>query len=155
MALSKFAKAAKSKNQQIKNQVHAHLLYGQYRNHPQRIGSSRANTKSIFCREILERLRKRVARVRPDIKDKWMLHYDDGSCHTVLSIAEFLPKKSILVVSQPPYSPDLCSSGFFLFPRLKKCLKDRHFGTLNNIQKTATDLLKSIPASKFQRCCEE
>ena len=67
---TKFAKAEKSKNEQIKNQVHAHLLYGQYRNHPQRICSSGQTVNEHFYREVLERLKIRVARVRPDIKEK-------------------------------------------------------------------------------------
>ena len=108
-----------------------------------------------FYREVLERLKKLVARVRPDIKEKWMLHHDNAPCHTALSITEFLAKRSIPVVPQPPYSPDLSPCDFFLFPRLKKCLKGRHFGTLQNIQTTVTDLLKSIPASEFQHCYEE
>ena len=68
-----------------------------------------------FYREVLERLRKRVARVRPDIKEKWMLHHDNAPCHTALSITEFLAKRSIPVVPQPPYSPDLSrvTSSFF------------------------------------------
>ena len=60
-----------------------------------------------FYREVLERLRKHVARVRPDIKEKWMLHHDNAPCHTALSITKFLAKKFIPVVPQPPYSPDL------------------------------------------------
>ena len=82
------------------------------------------------------------------MKDKWMLHHDDALCRTALSITEFLAKK-------PPYLRVLNPCDFFLFPSLKKCLKGRHFGTWNNIQKTATDLLKSIPASEFPRCYEE
>ena len=93
--------------------------------------------------------------MRPDIKEKWMLHHDNAPCHTALSITEFLAKRSIPVVPQPPYSPDLSPCDFFLFPRLKKCLKGRNFGTLQNIQTTVTDLLKSIPASEFQHCYEE
>ena len=107
-----------------------------------------------FYREVLERLRKRVTQVRPDIKDKWMLHHENAPCHMALSNTEFL-EKSILVASEPPHSPDLSPCDFFLFPRLKKCLKGRHFGTLNNVQKTVTDLLKSIPASEFHLCHEE
>ena len=37
---------------------------------------------------------------------------------------------------------------FFLFPWPKNHLKGRHFGTLDNIQKSATDELKSIPAEQ-------
>jgi hypothetical protein len=40
----------------------------------------------------------------------------------------------------------------FLFPRLKNHLKGRHFGILDNIQKSVTDELKGIPAEAFQHC---
>jgi len=59
-----------------------------------------------YYREVLERLRKRVHRVRPEIADIWMLHHDNAPCHTAISVNEFLTKKSITVVPQPPYSPD-------------------------------------------------
>ena len=99
-----------------------------------------------FYREVLERLRKRVARVRPGIARTWMLHHDNAPCHTAVSINEFLAEKNIHMVPQPLYSPDLSPYDFFLFPRLKNHLKGRHFGTLDNIQKSVTDELKGIPA---------
>jgi len=52
-------------------------------------------------REVLETLKQRVVRVRPSIADNWMLHYDKASCHTAISVFEFLDKKGIPVVSQP------------------------------------------------------
>ena len=55
-----------------------------------------------FYREVLERLRKRVACVQPDIERTWMLHHDNAPCHTAVSINEFLAEKNIPVVSQPP-----------------------------------------------------
>jgi transposase len=84
-----------------------------------------------------------------------MLHHDNAQCHTAVSINEFLAEKSIPVVPQPPYSPDLSPCDFFLFPRLKNHLKGRHFGTLDNIQKNVTDELKGIPAEAFQHCYEQ
>jgi len=84
-----------------------------------------------------------------------MLHHDNTPCHTADSINEFLAEKSIPVVPQPPYSPDLSPCDFFLFPRLKNHLKGRHFGTLDNIQKSVTDELKGIPAEVFQHCYEQ
>ena len=72
-----------------------------------------------------------------------------------VSISEFLAEKSILVVPQPPYLLDLSPCDFFLFPRLKNHLKGRHFGTLDNIQKSITDKLKVIPAEAFQHCYEQ
>jgi len=64
-------------------------------------------------REILERLRKIVVRVRPSIANNWMLHHDNAHCHMAISVIEFLAKKGIPVVPQPPYSPDLSSCDFF------------------------------------------
>jgi len=49
-----------------------------------------------FYREFLERLGKRVARVRPGIARAWMLHHDNTLCHTAISINEFLAEKAFL-----------------------------------------------------------
>ena len=68
---------------------------------------------------------------------------------------EFLAKKGIPVVPQPPYSPDLSPCDFFLFPKLKFHFKGRHFGTVENIEKAVTDQLKAIPVSDYQRYYEE
>ena len=38
-----------------------------------------------FYWEVLERLRKKVARVRPGIERPWMLHHDNAPCHTAVS----------------------------------------------------------------------
>jgi len=56
----------------------------------------------FYYREILERLRKRVVSVRPSISNNWMLHHDNAPCHMMISVIEFLAKKSIPVVPQPP-----------------------------------------------------
>jgi transposase len=75
--------------------------------------------------------------------------------HTAISINEFLAKKGILVVPQPPYSPDLSPCDFFLFPKLKFHLKGRHFGNVDNIQKVVTDQLRALPHEDFQHCYRE
>ena len=84
-----------------------------------------------------------------------MLHHDNAPCHTAVSINEFLAEKSIPVVPQPPYSPDLSPCGFFFFPRHNNHSKERHFDTLDNTQKSVTDELKGIPAEAFQHCYEQ
>ena len=105
-----------------------------------------------YYREVLERLIKRVHHVRPEIADTWMLHYNNAPCHTAISVNEFLAKKGISVVLQPPYSPDLSPCDFFLFPKLKFHLKGRHLGTVDNIQKVVTDQLRALPHEDFQHC---
>jgi len=44
-----------------------------------------------------------------------------------LLIREFLMKHEAIVVTQPPYIPDLVPAYFFLFPKLKPSLKGRRF----------------------------
>ena len=109
----------------------------------------------IFYPEVLERLRKMVALVRPGIARTW------GCCtmtmpHVTRQSHQWIfGRKSISVVPQPPYSPDLSPCDFFLFPHLKNHLKGRNFGTLDTIQKSVTDELKGIPAEAFQHCYEQ
>jgi len=59
----------------------------------------------FYYRKILERLRKRVVRVRPRIANNWMLNHDNAPCHMAFSVTEFLAKKGIHVVPNPPILP--------------------------------------------------
>jgi len=108
-----------------------------------------------FYIDVLERLRKRVQRVRRDIADDWVLHHDNAPANTALSIREFLPKKNIPVLPHPPYSADLAKCDFYLFPKLKSKLKDHHFGTMENIQKIVTDELHTLTENDFQYCYDQ
>lgn len=49
------------------------------------------------------------------------------------------------VIPHPPYSPDLMSCDFFLYPKLKVVLKGRNF---NDITKIQTKLLGAIAKSR-------
>jgi transposase len=109
--------------------------------------------KQYYC-EVLERL-KNVNHVRPEIVDTWMPHHDNALCHSAISMKEFLAKKGISVVLQPPYSPDLSSCDFFLFPKLEFHLRGRHFGTVDKIQKVVTDQLRALLHEDFQHCYRE
>ena len=94
--------------------------------------------------------------MQPDIARTWMMHLKNAPCHTAVSINEFLAeKRTIPAVPQPPYSTDLSPCDFVLFLRLKNHLKERHFVTLDNIQKSVNDELKGIPAEDFQHCYEQ
>ena len=56
-----------------------------------------------FYRRVLERLRKRVARVQPGIACTWMQHHNNAPCHMAVSNNKFSAEKSISVVPQTPY----------------------------------------------------
>ena len=82
--------------------------------------------QTFYC-EVLERLRKRVARVRPGIARTWMLHHNNAPCHTAVSISEFLVEKSIPVVPQPPLFTRSHSLSLIFIPPVQKPLERAPF----------------------------
>jgi len=64
-------------------------------------------------------------------------------------------EKSIPVITQPPYSPDLAPGDFWLFPTLKMGLKGARFATMEDIKSNATAELRKIPKEDFRRCSQQ
>jgi hypothetical protein len=67
----------------------------------------------------------------------------------------FLAEKSIPVIIQTPYSPDLAPSDFWLFPNLKMGPKGTRFATTEDIKTNATAELRKIPKEAFLRCFQQ
>ncbi|UYV76009.1 PGM2 [Cordylochernes scorpioides] len=105
---------------------------------------------SAFYLEVLRRLKRRIARVRTDIKDTVKLYHDNATSHTAFIITNFLARSNTPVIPHPPYSLDLAPCDFFLFPRLKREMKGKHWETVENIQHHVTTFLRSIPVEGFQ-----
>jgi len=55
----------------------------------------------------------------------------------------------------PPYSPDLAPCDFFLFPRMKRDLKGKHFQNVEEVKEKTTEALKAITLPEFQNCFEQ
>ncbi|VVC30360.1 Pheromone/general odorant binding protein,Transposase, type 1 [Cinara cedri] len=107
-----------------------------------------------FYQKVLDRLRKRVIRVRPEIAKTWILHHDNAPCHRAFSVSRFLTSKNIAVLPQAPYSPDMSPCDFFLFPQTKLAVKRTHFESITDIQNAVTRVLQDIPVEAFQKCYE-
>jgi hypothetical protein len=79
-----------------------------------------------------------------DLRDKWQkewfLHHDNAPSHTSLVLQQFLAEKTIPVITQPPHSPDLAPSDFWLFPTSVICQVRELTLTPDNMQ-TSTDIL--------------
>ena len=67
---------------------------------------------------------------------------------------EFLATKQITVLEHTAYSPDLAPNDFFLSPKIKKILQERHVDDIDNIRSNTTAPLKAIPQNQFQNCFE-
>jgi spore cortex formation protein SpoVR/YcgB (stage V sporulation) len=103
--------------------------------------------------ELLERLREKVRRKRTErfANNSWILHQDNAPAHATLSVSEFLATKQIILLKHSTYSPELASSVFLLFLKIKDILKERHF---DDIKSNTTAALKAIPQKQFQICFE-
>ena len=107
-------------------------------------------------KEILQRLLCSVKEKRRDLRESstWLLYHDNTPAHTALNIQEFRADKNITVLEQPPYSPDLAPSDFFLFPKLKNIIKGTHFSSTDVITNTVTKELRGLPQESFQKCID-
>ena len=109
-----------------------------------------------FYVEVLQRLRDADRRKRRDKwQGEWFLHHDNASSHTSLVVKQLLAEKSIPAITQPPYSPDLAPSDFWLFPTLKMGLRGTHFATMEDIKSNSTAKLRRIPKEAFHRCFQQ
>ena len=79
----------------------------------------------VYYLEVLKRLREKVRREGPELfaTNSWILHHENAPAHTALSVREILDTKQITLLEHPAYSPDLASSEFLLFLKIKEILK--------------------------------
>ena len=105
---------------------------------------------------VLQRLRDAFGRKRRyKWQGEWFLHHDNAPSHTSLVVQQFLAEKSIPVITQPLYSPDLAPSDFYLFPALKMGLKGTRFATMEDIEWNAAAELQKIAKEAFRRCFQQ
>ena len=68
---------------------------------------------------------------------------------------QFLTKNGMTTVPHPSYSVDQAPSDFFLFPRMKRDLKGKHFQNVEEVKEKTTEALKAITLPEFQNCFEQ
>ena len=90
--------------------------------------------------ETIKNLRRRVCRVRST--SPILLLHDNARPHTARAMIDALETLKVEVLSHPPFSPDLASSDFHFFPRLKRDLKGTHFTSDNEEKLAVTSWIK-------------
>ena len=107
-------------------------------------------------KEILQRLLYSVREKRRYLwgSNTWLLHHDNAPAHTALSIWKFLADKNLSVLEQPPYSPDLAQSNFFLFSKVKNIIKGTHFLSTDSIKNAVTKEFWGVPQESLQKCID-
>jgi hypothetical protein len=56
------------------------------------------------------------------------------------------------VIPHPPYSLDLATCAFFLFPRMKRHMKGKRFADVSNVKNKTLEVLNNISTEEFQKC---
>lgn len=67
----------------------------------------------------------------------WVLHHNILPTHRSDLIYEYLSKHDVTMPSQPPYSPDLAHTDYYLYLQLKEILSGAQFATSDDEIATA------------------
>ena len=85
-------------------------------------------------------------------ENSWILHNDNALSQKAIIVNEFLAKNSTNIIEQPPHSPDIAPTDFFLFPKLKLPLWSTRIQSIEDIKENLRWELKSIPENAFKKC---
>jgi histone-lysine N-methyltransferase SETMAR len=80
----------------------------------------RVKQKREYCSILLTRLDEKICEKMPGLQKKKIIFYQDNApAHKSVLAVRKLRDVEYELLEHPPYSPDLASSDFFLFPELK------------------------------------
>ena len=115
------------------------------------VPKGRTVTGTLYKRKILKKLNKYFEKRRPrtGLRGVHLLH-DNAPAHTSSVVTDFLKTKKVTVLPHPPYSPDLAPADFFLFPKLKRMLSGRKYGSRNAVASAVYQCLKRIPKKDYE-----
>ena len=91
--------------------------------------------------------RKRFLGKRPALfkSGQWHFHQDNASIHNSILVTDYLTNMSINTVPQPPYSSDLASCDFWLFPKLRGC----RYETIEAMKEAVTKVIDTLTQEDF------
>ena len=70
--------------------------------------------------------------------------------HTSKKVIQYLDQNEIRRAPQPPYSPDLAPSDFYLFGYMKEKLKGYKFNSKEELLSAIISILEAIPRKKLK-----
>ena len=76
-------------------------------------------------------------------------HRDNAPVHNSLLVTDYLTKTDIKTVPQPPYSPDLGLSDFWLFRKLQEKLRGCRHETIEEMKDAVTKVIDTLTQQDF------
>ena len=104
--------------------------------------------QQVLNRDLLRAMRKK----RAPLLHTMLFHHDNTPSHRASTTQETINRRSIEVLGHPPYSPDLASCDFFLFPTLKKILRGGQFDDVVDLQRAVQSAIASLGPSAYKNC---
>ena len=120
------------------------------------VPKGRSVTAIFYKNRVLKKVKKYFVKRRPKTGFKGVnLQHDNAPCHKAKLVTDFLSEEKVKVVPHPPYSPDLAPCDFFLFPRLKKYLTGRRYGSRAALGSGVYQCLMGIPIKDYERAFQQ
>ncbi len=79
----------------------------------------------------------------------WILQHDRAPAHRADIVQRFIMQNDIELLPHPGYSPDLAPCDFFVFNRIKWCLRGTRFADINALKRAVDREIRSIPVTEF------
>jgi [histone H3]-lysine36 N-dimethyltransferase SETMAR len=80
-------------------------------------------------------------------------HHDNAKPHVHKSVITCLKTNNFIIMEQPPYSPDLAPSDFWLFDYIKQRLQDH--SSAQSLANQISEIVKAIPLHEFKKTFEK
>ncbi|XP_046666390.1 uncharacterized protein LOC124358141 [Homalodisca vitripennis] len=109
----------------------------------------RQTANAAIYLEVFKRLKRRVVRVRPEIKEVLQFHHNNISSHMLFVSINYQTQIKTSIVPQILNSPDLALREFYLFFQLKSELKEEHCVSVENAKAHVRRFLRDIPVQVF------
>ncbi len=106
---------------------------------------------------ILTRFTEAFHRRRPrsSVNGRHFIHMDNTSPHTATDTLTLLHQLGWSRLPHPAYSPDLALNDFWLYSRIKKNLRGRHYQSLHHLREAVAEEIGGIPSTEYRRCMLE
>ena len=103
-----------------------------------------------FINAILDPIYQMTAPLREEYGRSIILHYDNAKPHNSSKVLKYLESHDMIKAPQPPFSPDIAPSDFYLFGYIKKVLEGQSFDSPEQLLQTVNQILDSIPSQELQ-----
>ena len=76
---------------------------------------------------------------------QWHFHWENAPVHDSILVTDYLTKMGINRVTHSPYSPDLASCDFRLFPKLRGC----RYETIEDMKEAVMKVIDTLTQEDF------